>query len=401
VTSTPAPKPPLFTATFAALLASSLVFFIAGGLVLPVAPRFARDEIGATGAAFGIAIGLYSLAALAARPVVGWVADRFGRRPLLVIGALLTAAGTGLTLLVSTLLPFVAVRAILGVGEAAFLVAMLAAAADLAPPGRTGEAISLASLALWLGVAIGPVIGESLLGSGGGVDYAPVWIAAALLSGVAGLIALLVPETRPVRALTADGAPRPRAPLFHPAGLLPGILVLCASWGMAGFIPFLPLHAANLGAAGAGPALAIYGGIIVVVRLFGARLPDRLGAGRLTAVALAIIAVGLFLLGVLPGYPGLLAATAVFAVGIALVFPAIISLAIQRVPADERGSVVGTTSVFLDLAFGLAPVALTPLADAGGYSLAFLVSAVVAAIGVVIIGATRLATRPAAGLAAE
>ena len=401
MTAATAPKPRLLTGTFAALMASSLVFFVAGGLVLPVAPRFARDEIGATGAAFGIAIGLYSLAALAARPFVGWVADRFGRRPLLVGGALLTAAATGLTLLVTTLLPFVAVRAMLGIGEAAFLVAMLSAAADLAPEGRTGEAISLASLALWLGVAIGPVIGEWLLGSRGGVDYAPVWIAAAVLSAIAALLALAVPETLPVAAPAPDGEPRRRGPLFHPAGLLPGILVLCASWGMAGFIPFLPLHAANLGAAGAGPALAIYGGIIVVVRLFGARLPDRLGAGRLTAVALAITAVGLLLLGVLPGYPGLLVATAVFAVGIALVFPSIISLAIGRVPAEERGSVVGTTSVFLDLAFGLAPVALTPLADAAGFGAAFLVSGIVAGIGVAIVGAAGLATRPAAVHAAE
>jgi MFS family permease len=393
--------PRLFTATFAALMVSSLVFFVAGGLVLPVAPRFARDEIGATGAAFGLAIGLYSLAALAARPVVGWVADRYGRRPLLVGGAAMTAAATALTLLVDTLLPFIAVRAVLGIGEAAFLVAMLAAAADLAPEGRTGEAISLASLALWLGVAVGPVIGEWLLGSRGGVDYAPVWVAAAVLSGIAALIALVVPETRPVATPRADGEPSRRGPLFHPAGVLPGILVLCATWGMAAFIPFLPLHAVNLGAAGAGPALAIYGGVIVVVRLFGARLPDRLGPGRLTAVALGITAAGLVLLGVLPGYAGLLAATAVFAVGIALVFPAILALAILRVPADERGSVVGTTSVFLDLAFGLAPVALTPLADAAGYGAAFIVSGVVAAAGVAIVGGARLATRPTPGLAAE
>ena len=382
-------------------MASSLVFFVAGGLVLPVAPRFARDEIGATGAAFGIAIGLYSLAALAARPFVGWVADRFGRRPLLVGGALLTAAATGLTLLVTTLLPFVAVRAMLGIGEAAFLVAMLVGRSGPRAGGadRRGDQPCLARALAGRRDRAGDR--RVAPGSRGGVDYAPVWIAAAVLSAVAALLALAVPETLPVAEPAPDGEPRRRGPLFHPAGLLPGILVLCASWGMAGFIPFLPLHAANLGAAGAGPALAIYGGIIVVVRLFGARLPDRLGAGRLTAVALAITAVGLLLLGVLPGYSGLLVATAVFAVGIALVFPSIISLAIGRVPAEERGSVVGTTSVFLDLAFGLAPVALTPLADAAGFGAAFLVSGIVAGIGVAIVGAAGLATRPAAVQAAE
>jgi hypothetical protein len=67
--------------------------------------------------------------------------------------------------------------------------------------------------------------------------------------------------------------------------------------------------------------------------------------------------------------------------------------------------VIGTSSVFLDLAFGLAPVALTPLADAAGYGAAFVVSGIVAAVGVAIVGATGLITRPTtgptAGLAAE
>lgn len=388
----------LLTPAFAALLASAFVFFVAGGLVLPVAPRFARDEIGATGAAFGIAIGLYSLAALAARPIVGRIADRHGRRPLLVAGALLTAVATAATVAVSTLVPFILVRVVLGVGEAAFLVAMLSAAADLAPEGRTGEAISIGSLALWLGVAVGPVIGESLLGAG---DYAAVWIGAAVLSAAGGALALLVPETRPVRAAPAPGEAPASTPWFHPAGVLPGLLVLCATWGMAGFIPFIPLHAADLGAGGSGPALAIYGGVIVVVRLAGARLPDRFGPGRLAAVALAITAAGLILLGVLPGYPGLLAGTAVFAVGIALSVPAIMALAIQRAPAEERGSVVGTTSVFLDLAFGIAPVVLTPLADVAGYGAAFVASGVVAAAGVGIVAATRVGARPAPVAAAE
>ena len=385
MTATAAAPTRMLTGAFGVLIVSGLVFFIGGGITLPVAPRFARGPIGLDGAAFGLAIGMFSLAALAARPVVGWIADRYGRRPLLVGGALITALATALHLVVDSLVPFVAVRALLGVGEAAFLVAMLSAAADLAPDGRTGEALSLGSLALWLGVAIGPVIGEWLLGGG---SYAPVWIGAALLSLVAGVMALAVSETRPATA-TLDGQPAPRGRLFHPAAVLPGLLVLCATWGMAGFLPFLPLHAAELGQGGVGVALALYGGIICAVRLFGARLPDRVGPARLAAVALAITASGLMLLGVLPGYAGMLVATAVFAVGIALAIPAILALAIARAPASERGSVVGTTSVFLDLSFGIAPVLLTPLADAAGYEAAFIASGVVAAAGVLLVALIR------------
>jgi MFS family permease len=359
--SRPAPDPPdrLLTGPFLALVASSLVFFVAGGMMLPVAPLFATGPIGVDAVGFGLSIGVFSLAALAVRPAVGWSADRFGRRPLLVGGALLTAAATAFHLGVDSIGPFVAVRALLGVAEGAFLVAMLSGFADLAPPRRTGEALSLGSAALWTGVAIGPMIGETLRAAG---SFAAVWVGAALLALVAAGLVVLVPETRPG---APQGAGR-RGRLFHPAGLLPGVLVLSATWGMAGFLAFVPLHAQALGASGAGPALGLYGGIVLAIRLGGARLPDRIGPARLSAIALAIIAGGLVLLGTLPGFGGLLVGTAVFAVGIGLSVPSIMALAIQRAPAAERGSVVGTASVFLDLSFGLAPVVLAPVAREAG-----------------------------------
>ena len=61
--------------------------------------------------------------------------------------------------------------------------------------------------------------------------------------------------------------------------------------------------------------------------------------------------------------------------------PAIISLAVVVVPPEERGAVVGTAAVFLDVAFGVAPVVLGVLAASMGASLTFLVSAVIAALG--------------------
>jgi MFS family permease len=376
---------PLFTRAVATVFAAALVFFVAGGIVLPVAPRFATGPIGADAVGFGIAMGIFSLASLAVRPVVGWTADRSGRRLLLVGGCVLTVAAQLLHVWATTLPPFVVARALLGVGEACFLVAGLAAAGDLAPRGRTGEALSLMSLSIYLGVAIGPVLGEALLGYGG---FTVVWLGAAAMSGVAALFALLAPETRP-SALPGEAAPRGR--LFHPAGLFPGLIILCGTFGMAGFLTFVPLHAEALGLDGAGPALGVFGLVVVLLRLFGARLPDRLGPVRLGGGALVCTATGLLLIGTLPGLAGLLAGTALFAVGVALTMPAILSFAISRAPATERGSVVGTTSVFLDLSFGLAPVVLAPLAARAGYGSIFVAAAMVAAVGAILLVARRSA----------
>jgi MFS family permease len=85
--------------------------------------------------------------------------------------------------------------------------------------------------------------------------------------------------------------------------------------------------------------------------------------------------------GFFPTEIGLWVATVVFAGGVAFTFPAIVALSVMGVPADERGAVVGTTSIFLDVSFGLSPALLGLLAVSTGYPPTFLVSGVIAAIG--------------------
>jgi MFS family permease len=383
----------LFTRAFVAVFAAALVFFVSGGIVIPIAPRFATGVLEADALGFGIAMGIFSLASLAVRPLVGWWADRFGRHPLLVGGSMLTVAALLLHLPANGLALFIAARALLGVGEACFLVAGLAAGGDLAPPRRIGEALSLMSLSIYVGVAIGPVIGETLLGIGG---YPAVWVGAAVLAGVAAALASQAPETRP-SATSTGSAPRGR--LFHPRGVFPGFLVLCGTFGMAAFLTFVPLHAVALGLDGAGSAFAVFGIVVIVLRLFGAKIPDRMGPVRLGASALGCTAVGLALIGVLPDQAGLLVGTAVFAAGVALTLPAVMALAMSRAPVEERGSVVGTTSVFLDLSFGLAPVVFAPLAAYAGYAAMFLTAGALAALGALVLVVRRAAVMPAPELA--
>ena len=371
-----ATAPRLLTPSFAALSVATLAFFIAGGLVLPIAPRFAKLALGADALGFGIAIGAFSVAALLLRPVVGWASDRFGRRPLLVGGSIVTVVGLLLHVVATDLLVFTLARCLLGAGEGFFFVAALAAAADIAPEERRGEAISFLTLSLYLGVAIGPPIAEAIFGA---ASYDAVWLAAAGVAAVAVVLAMFVPESAP--ALTQPAAQRTsRGPLIHPAGLFPGVIILFGLWGMAGFLTYLPLYGPEVGMDGVALPLAVYALVVVGLRIVGATWPDRFGAARLSSAALVVSAVGLTMIGLVPSQAGLLVGTLVLATGVAFTMPALLALAVSRVPPTERGAVVGTTTVFLDLVFGFAPVALGFVADARGYGATFLVSAVLAAI---------------------
>lgn len=389
---------PLVTRSFVVLTATSLVFFVAVGVVLPVVAPFATGPLGSDEVGAGFAYGAFSIAALLLRPVVGWAADRFGRRPLLIVGALISVGALAFHLVVDSLALFIVARAILGIAEAFFFVAVIAAGADLSPPNRRGEALNLLSLSVYVGVGIGPAIGELVLRAGG---FSAVWLVALVLTLGAAAMVRVVPETSPT-VLKAGSGDVPRSRLFHPAGVFPGLLILAGTSGMAGFLAFLPLHATSVGMEGAGLPLALYAALVIGLRVIFAKLPDQIGSVRLSGGALAVGAIGLAILGLAPTPTGVILGTLTFASGIAFLMPGLLTLAVSRVSEMERGSVVGTASAFLDLAFGLAPAVLGILAARVGFGGVFLASAAASALGFVAligwsrtVGPQRRATLPA------
>lgn len=384
----------LFTPAFAALSAAVLAFFIAGGIFLPATPRYTVGPLGGDEVAVGIVIGAFAVSSLLMRPFAGRFADRRGRRIVLVVGALITVAA-GLGHLAATTIPLLIVmRLLLGVGEALFFVAGLAAATDLAPDHRRGEAISLVSLSLYLGIAIGPLIGEAVLA---GFGFGAVWLVAAAITAVSVVLSWLAPETLPPENRTPtgprDGVAAPRLPLIHPRGIEPGLLALCGVWGMGPFFAFMPLIVDDLGIASAGPYFAAFALVVVGLRVVGARLPDRVGAAKLSGTALVASSAGLVvsalaIAGLLPVGEGLMAGTVIFASGVAFTFPAIMAMAVAGVAPGERGSVVGTAGLFVDAAFGISPAILGVLAQWTGYPATFALSG-----GIALVGAAWLLVR--------
>ena len=151
---------------------------------------------------------------------------------------------------------------------------------------------------------------------------------------------------------------------------------------MGGFFAFVAIYATDdLGLSGSGEVLLLFGLIVVVTRIAFAKLPDRVSPFRLGAVALAFCATGLGTAAVFVGVPGLLVGAALLAVGVAFTTPAIFAAIFARVPASERGAASGTASLFIDLGFGGGPMLLGIVAGSAGIPAAFLVAALIAAVG--------------------
>jgi MFS family permease len=346
------------------------------GMLLPVLPLFAKGPLDSGSVGVGIAVAAASPTALLIQPLAGRLADRRGRRVLVILGPLIAAGSVASYTLADTLLTLSLLRLATGVGEGMIFVGAATVINDLAPDARRGEAVSLYSLGVWGGLAMGPVLGEITLSRGG---YDAVWLAAASCSFLAAIAGMALPETRP-SAVEVRRSGR----LLHPAAIGPGLVLVSSAFGFAGFNAFVALYARDdLGLGGAGWVFFLYSAIVIGIRIFGRRLPDRLGAKQAAGTALVLLATGLLTIGLWNQPVGLFAGTAVFAAGTALAFPALMTLAVDRAEASERSSVIGTFSACIDVGFALGALTLGGVAAVSGYEGVFVVGALCSLVGAI------------------
>jgi MFS family permease len=371
----------LLTRPFLLAVGAELGVCLTIGMLLGALPLYAKGPLGAGDVGVGLAVAALSPSAIFFQPIAGRLGDRRGRKVLVVAGALLVAVSVAAYTVASTLPILVGLRLVTGVGEALIFVGAATMITDLAPEARRGEAISLYSLGLWGGLAMGPFLGELVLGDG---RYDAVWLAAAGCALFAAACGLALPETRPA----ATGPSQP-ARLLHPAAFRPGLVLVASVFGFAGYSAFVALYARELGLDGAGAAFLVFSVTVVAIRIFGRQIPDRLGAKRASGTALALLAVGLSTIGLWNEPAGLFLGTVVFAAGQALAFPALLTLAVSGTPAAERSSVVGTFTACADIGFALGALTLGGVAAVAGYESVFVVAAFASLAGAFLLARTR------------
>jgi MFS family permease len=362
----------LVTGRFLIVTLATFAYFLGLGSLLPTLPRYVTDELGGDGFAVGLVVGSFAVSAAIVRPWAGRLGDRYGRRVLLSGGALLVGVATLAYTQVDTVAPLVALRLLTGLGEAAVFVGAATAIQDLAPPDRRGEAASYFSVALYSGLALGPALGERVADSAG---YTEVWVVAGVASLVSAAFGLGTPRTR----APAD-QPRPTS-LLHPAALGPGLVLMLGLIPFTGFAAFLAVYGPEIGLDDTGPVFFAYAGMVLAIRIFGAKLPDQLGWQRASTIALLAVAFGAGILAVWPAVAAVWVAAAALGLGMSLLFPALFSATLEGVPEHERSQAVGTFSLFFDLSQGLGAPFLGIVVALSSERGAFAASALIAMAG--------------------
>jgi multidrug resistance protein len=357
------------------LMATVFVDMIGFTIVLPLLPFYAT-RFGARPAMVGVLISAFAFAQLVTSPFWGRLSDRYGRRPMILTGLVLSAVAYVLFGLAHSLVALFLSRLVQGMGSGTTGVVQAYVSDSIAPEERA-KALGWVTAATSLGVTIGPLIGSFATYLG---PAAPGYLAAGLCVANVLSAARWLPESK---AKDDPGQRKPERRLAgalwdvftHPTSAV-GSLIWLYAIGMMAFMAMNGVLALYLRQEYAvnertiGWFYTYVGAIGVVMRavLLGplVRRFGEVGVMRLGTLALAS---GMAILPVpawLPlSMPARLAALAfvvlLMPVGTALLFPSTTALVSRRSPRNETGQLMGVQQAFGGVSRLLGPMWSTAL----------------------------------------
>lgn len=319
------------------------------GLVIPLLPRYA-ETLHATPLQIGLIAASYSAMQFLFVPVWGALSDRVGRRPILLLSMLATAASMAILGFASSLKWLVVARAFGGIATANLAVAQ-AYIADTTTKENRARGMGLIGFAFGLGFVLGPFFG-GMLSTVSLETPARVAAVLALLNFVWGTFAL--PESLP-KELRGHGRRLRIGPdflsfkrVFKLPGLPTGIvLFFVVGASFANLEQTFALYAHDefrLDAKRTGYILGMVGVIAMIVQggLIG-RLNKRFGEIKLIRSGNVLQAIGFagVALAATHGLWTLYAAVAVLSVGNGLVNPSLSTFVSRRAPPEAQGESLG------------------------------------------------------------
>ena len=355
----------------------------------PVMPLF-LPELGVSGPGevelwAGVLAAVTPLVAAFASPLWGRVADRRGRKLMVLRSCFAIALFIGLMSLVGNVWQFAGLRALMG-GFAGFNAATISLVASQVPPRRLGYSLGWLSTGQLVGTLIGPLLGGFVADVTG--SYRAPFVVTSAVCGLCGALVLALVRERfaPPKAGTAKATLfQSFAILSRSPGLLPLFVLLLAQFGVQAVQPVVTLYVKQL--LGPVPAVATLGGLAfsvtgiadLIASPFLGRRSDVLGYRRVLLISLAGAALASAPQAFVPGYWSFVAARFGLGLFVGGILPTANALVGRLAPAGDRGTIYGVTASAMFLGQSLGPLSGGAIAATLGLHWVFLVTAILLA----------------------
>ena len=350
----------LFPAQFWLLIGGTFLYLVGYEIGYPFETVYLHGRLGISMTSVGLIIGLPILAGLPFQVAGGAIADRFGRRVVLIVAicaGIILFEGLALARQPWQVVAVIALEAVFG--WALFLTANNAMLADFTPPARRSEAYGISRTANNAGMVAGPLIAALLLGAG--LGYRALFASGGLVCAVFLVLVLaFLKESRPAgavaRAPTGGGY---RVVLRDRRFLALCAIALLPLYGFGQIyitLPVLLRESVGVSPAQWGLLAALYAGAGV---LFQYPIVRRTrGLDKLALLSLASACLGVGLAGAAFAPKGLATAACVLLIsaGSMLLVPIAPALVSQMAPLELRGRYMGAWTLVWMTGVALAPI---------------------------------------------
>lgn len=356
------------------LFFGNLVNSVGGFMIRPFLSLYLYGRLGASALTVGAFMGMMALAGLVSSMLAGSLADRFGRRRMMILGLAAEAAVLLLFSRARTLSEFIVFGALMGTVGPMFWPASSAAIADVTPSAKRAQAYGLLRIAVNVGAAIGPLVGAAFVTRAYSLAFL---ITAASTAAFALTVTLLVPETQPGRVGSVTSAEGDAGAAGHevragtgPVGyglvlrdtvfvlfLMVGVLIGSSYSQIETTLSIFTTQSRGLTPEQYGSLLAFNGLLVVLLQLPITHLAARFPVQRVLALSSLVYGVGFLGFGLLPTWGGLMGAMAVVTLGEMINSPSYTKFVADISPPALRGRYMAASGLPWSVAGVVGPVA--------------------------------------------
>lgn len=358
-----------------ALFIAQTMSMVAFSFVFPFLPLYIQS-LGITNTTeaaqwAGVAVAATALSMSVAQPIWGNLADRHGRRPMVLRSIIGAAVVISLMGMVNSVPQLVFLRFVQGMVTGT-LAAGNALAASFVPKQRLGFTLGLMQVAVFIGSSVGPLIGGVLADIWG--YRVPCFAAAALMLASAAIVVAFVRESfvpPPASARRAGPLAEARSLLrLSPLPMLVAVIFLI-QLGVQVVAPVLTLFIEELNgeenaATVSGIVIACTGIMSAIAALVLGKLGDRIGHTAILTACLAGAAVAYFPQALVREVWHLLVLRMVLGVFLGGLMPSANTILANLVPRERRGAAFGLTATATSLSNGVGPLSGAAIATGLG-----------------------------------
>ena len=328
----------------ATILLVVFVDLIGFGMIIPILPLYAKN-FQAEEWQIGLLLGCYSFMQFLASPVLGYISDRIGRKPVLLVSLVGSAIGYAVMASAQSLTMLFIARIIAGICGASVGTAA-AYIADITPPENRSRRMGLIGAAFGVGFVLGPAIGGILSHFW---TVGPFWFGAGLAFANAIAVLLILPE--PEKHVKRAEAAIPAGADVVERTDLSGIPILVVTYfvAIAGFAIVTMIYPQVLDRRfSLTPAqismVFVFLGLVGAFIQGGAigRMAKRFGDYKLAGVGLLLMAISMVVMPFAHNMVLFLVFTFGLAAGNSLAQPTLMAMASRLAASSAQGRVIGT-----------------------------------------------------------